>query len=253
MIALIDGDSVAYRPAASCEPTKLKAEREPVEYALGRCNDLMNRILYDTGASSYELYIGGGKNFRHQIDPSYKANRATMVRPEHLEDVRGYLVTKWQARVVEGIEAEDAVGIAAYSSSENVVMCHIDKDLNQYPGWHYNYVTGQTYFVTPREGWKHFYIQLVMGDRVDNIPGYDGKMRQTIPKFLQPLIDKINDCTTDYAMFQVVQEIYELGDEALLRNGRLLYLQKRPDDVYEFPKEPQGPMQQPLDSVVSSN
>lgn len=236
MIALIDGDSVAYRPAASCEPTKAKLEREPLEYALGRCNDLMHRILYDTNASSYELYIGGGKNFRHIIDPNYKANRETMVRPQHLEDVRGYMVTKWHAKVVEGIEAEDAVGIAAYAASEDTIICHIDKDLNQYPGLHYNFVTGETYYVTPLDGWRSFYTQLIMGDRVDNIQGYDGKMRQTIPKFLQPYIDQIQEASSEAAMYQIVHSIYELGDEALLRNGRLLYLQKRFDDEWNPPK-----------------
>jgi hypothetical protein len=235
LLALIDGDSIAYRAAASCEPTKTKLERERLEFALGRCNDTIHKILYDTNAPLYELYIGGGPNFRHLIDPNYKANRSEMIRPEHLEQVREYMVTKWKAKVVEGIEAEDAVGIAAYSCAEDFIICHIDKDLNQYPGWHYNFVTHETYYVTPLQGWRSFYTQLILGDRVDNIPGFDGKMRPKPPKFLQPYIDQINEAQSTEAMYQIVHSIYELGDEALLRNGQLLYLQKEPDDTWSPP------------------
>lgn len=237
MIALIDGDSVAYRPAASCEPTKVKLEREPVEFAIARCDDLMRRILYETNASTYELYIGGGKNWRHEIDPEYKANRKDMVRPEHLEAVREHLVVNWNAKVVDGIEAEDAVGIANTYASEATIICHIDKDLDQLPGQHYNYVTSEQWYVTPLDGLKCFYTQLVMGDRVDNIQGYDGLMRQKIPKFLQPIIDKINACPDEWSMYQTVQEIYELGDEALLRNGQLLYIQKHEGELWQLPTE----------------
>ena len=229
----MDADSIAYRPAASCEPTKTKLEREPLEFALGRCNDLVHKILHDTGATSYELYIGGGSNFRHQIDPNYKANRSEMVRPLHLEDVRSHLVTQWKAHVVDGIEAEDAVGIAANHCDTSFIIVHIDKDLNQLPGWHYNFVTCETYFVTPLDGWRSFYTQLIMGDRVDNIPGFDGKMRQTIPKFLQPYIDQIKAAQSPEVMFEIVSSIYELGDEAMLRNGQLLYLQRNHDDRWQ--------------------
>jgi hypothetical protein len=31
--------------------------------------------------------------------------------------------------------------------------------------------------VSPLEGLRNFYFQLIMGDKTDNIPGYDGKMR----------------------------------------------------------------------------
>lgn len=234
-IALIDGDSVAYRPAASCEPTKKKLERESLDFAIARCNDLMHRILHDTNAMTYELYIGGGKNFRHTIDPTYKANRDDMVRPMWLEDVREYLVTTWKAHVVEGIEAEDSVGIANNYADETAVICAIDKDLNQLPGHHYNYVTGEREFITPRQGWANFYTQLIMGDRADNIMGYDGKMRQKVPKFLQSYVDAVHSATSDFEMFEIVREIYELGDEAMLNNARLLYIWREDGDEYSFP------------------
>jgi len=79
--------------------------------ALLRAEDLMRRIIQDVGADEYRLFIGGEDNFRYQIDPNYKANRKDVPRPEYLQDVRAFLCTEWNAEIVNGIEADDALGI----------------------------------------------------------------------------------------------------------------------------------------------
>lgn len=111
MITLIDADLVAYRSAASCEPTKIKSIQEPLEIAIRRCDDLMNRIIHETQATSYEAYLTGSSNFRYQVDPEYKANRVNMKRPDWLQPVREHLVMYWNALVTDGLEADDMLGI----------------------------------------------------------------------------------------------------------------------------------------------
>lgn len=111
MIALIDGDLICYRCAASVEPSKERPERGTLEIALARCEDLMQRIMSETKADSHEVYISGEENFRYTIDPTYKANRAGKPRPVYLQDVREYLVVRWGAVVSDGIEADDNLGI----------------------------------------------------------------------------------------------------------------------------------------------
>lgn len=236
MIALIDADLIAYRCAASCSPTKNKPFQEDLEFAISRCDQLVNRILHEVNPSSHELWLGGGRNYRYDICPHYKANRVDTPKPLHLEDLREYLVSNYGARVTDGIEADDALGIAQCNSYEESVICSIDKDMKQIPGHHFNFVTGIWDFVTPLEGWRNFYIQLVMGDKADNIQGFDGLMRQTIPKFLNPTIDAIKEANSPQAMFEIVQAIYELGDEALLRNGRLLFIQRHEGDQWLVPR-----------------
>lgn len=237
MIALLDLDIVGYRSAASCEPNKSKAEREPLEFAIARCDDLMRRILHETNASSYKGFISGPENFRYSIDPTYKANRSDKERPAWLEPVREHLVVNWNAIVSDGIEADDNLGISQTMEYDETVICSIDKDLLQIPGMHYNFVTGVWSHITPLDGWRNFYTQLIMGDKSDNIKGYDGLMRQKVPKFLQPVVDMIHSSNSPEEMFGVVLGYYQLGDEALLNNGRLLYIQRKPDDVWEFPYE----------------
>jgi 5'-3' exonuclease len=236
MISLLDLDIVAYRAAASCEPNKSKSEREPLNVALLRCNDLMHRILHETQAESYKGFISGPDNFRYSIDPSYKANRKDVPRPEHLQQVREHLVVEWNAHVSDGIEADDNLGIHQSQGGGETIICSIDKDLLQIPGKHFNFVTNTFSEVNEQEGWANFYIQLIMGDRADNIQGYDGKMRQKVPQFLQPLIDDIKFEQSPLEMYKIVKDVYELGEEALFRNAQLLYIQRKEGDQFVIPE-----------------
>lgn len=235
MISLLDLDIVGYRSAASCEPNKVKLEREPLEFAIARCDDLMRRILHETNAHSYRGFISGPDNFRYSIDPTYKANRVDTERPAWLQPVREHLVVNWNAIVSDGIEADDNLGISQCMEYDETCIASIDKDLLQIPGHHYNFVTGVWTHITPLDGWKHFYIQLIMGDKSDNIQGYDGKMRPKVPKFLQGYVDAINAAGSPREMFDVVADIYELGEEAMIRNAKLLYIWRQPDDYWGVP------------------
>lgn len=104
MHALVDGDIVVWRCAAV-------AEGRPVEEAQGFINNMMNRILEEVGATSWAVYIGGGGNFRKEIYTEYKANRKDMKLPQHLEACREHLITEWGARIVNGMETDDMLGI----------------------------------------------------------------------------------------------------------------------------------------------
>ncbi len=104
MIALIDGDIVAYRCSAACE-------NEPVEIALIRTYDMMQNILDETGASSYKCFLSGDNNFRYTINPKYKQNRKDKVDPIHRQACKDFLVSDWNAIVVDGYEADDALSM----------------------------------------------------------------------------------------------------------------------------------------------
>lgn len=200
----------------------------------------MRRILHATNAREYKLFISGSENFRYKIDPTYKANRDGKPRPEWLQPVREFLVTEWKARISDGIETDDCLGIeqSADHLNQETVICTYDKDLLQVPGHHYNFKKDEWQYITPLQGWANFYTQLIMGDRSDNISGFDGKMRIDVPKFLSGYVSRIHEsCSNPWQMFRVVEEIYELGDEALLRNGRLLYILRHENDEWYPPTE----------------
>lgn len=231
LLALCDGDIVAYRPAASCEkagPDGVRVPVESLEIGIARADELMHRILYETGATSYRIFLSGGENFRHHIYPQYKANRASLPRPEYLQPIREHLVKAWNAEVVVNIEADDAMGIY---QTQDTIICSIDKDMLQVPGRHYNFVKNEFYDINDVDGRRHFWLQMIMGDRADNVPGYDGLMRQKVPKFLMPKITSLEEATTDEEMEAIVKEMY-IDETQFEINKKLFFiLREEPEDT----------------------
>jgi len=73
--------------------------------------------------------------------------------------------------VIEGREADDECAIAQYTHDSPSIICTIDKDLDQVPGHHYDYVRKTFYTTSKDEGECLFYKQVLSGDSTDNIPG----------------------------------------------------------------------------------
>lgn len=222
---LVDGDIVAYRCAASCLRQGVCVD--PVEIAQLRVNELMYRIVQETEATEYKVFIGGTDNFRKAIYPAYKANRKDTEKPPWLEPCREQLIVEWQAVVVNGMETDDMLGI---EQGPGTVIASIDKDLLMIEGRHYNFVKNEFYNISPVDGLRHFYFQLIMGDRSDNIPGYDGIMRIKPPKFLLPKIAELEACSTEEEMDQLVGEMYTDKAQYEINKKLLWILRSFPED-----------------------
>ena len=206
----------------------------------------MQRILTATGATDYSLYIGGNDNFRYGINPEYKANRKDMPRPEWLQPVRELLVVKYGAEICDNIEADDALGIAQSKPADaegnpwykETVIVSVDKDLLMIPGNHYNFVKDEHSTVTALQGKRWFYVQLILGDKADNIFGYDGKARTTVPQFLQPDVDMVMSYTDERDMYAHVLDMYQMhgqGRDVMHMNAQCLYIQHKENDVWSPP------------------
>lgn len=226
---LVDGDIVCYRCAAA-------TEHETEDIARWQTSEMMRRILHETNAMQHRCFLSGGSNFRYDVYPEYKANRNDMPKPKWLQSVREHLVTEWNAKVTDGIEADDAMGIAQCSEHDgDSVIASIDKDMLQIPGYHYNFVRLEHRNISPLEGLRNFYKQLIMGDRTDNIFGFDGKARQTVPKFLAEKVEYLDECMNEADMFAHVREMYN-DDERMLMNGQCLYIcRKDENERWQFP------------------
>lgn len=120
------------------------------------------------------------KNFRYAITEDYKANRKNFEKPFHYQTVRDHLVDKWSAKISRsGWEADDEVSAIGWKSwqeaNDSVVLCSIDKDLDTVPGSHYRWPThnkaGKSYFVSEEEAMRNYWVQVLTGDKADNIRG----------------------------------------------------------------------------------
>ena len=237
-MALVDGDIVAYSNAAS-------AENDPVEVAYMRIDQMMHSILDTTSAGTFRIFLSGSNNFRHTINPEYKANRKDMVDPKWRKLCKEYLVMEWDAEVTDGCEADDAMGINQWLdfSSENTedypgtIICTIDKDLDMIPGMHYSWPIirggatvreGKIYEVSEVEGLRSFYRSMLIGDRTDNIFGVDGIGKVKAAKVIDHL-------ETEVEMFDRVAELYQGDMDRMLMNGKCLWIQREEGKQWEFP------------------
>ena len=237
MINLVDGDLVCYRAAASCEPTKTKEYLEPPEVATWRLHDMIERIATATNSQDFEFYIGGADNFRYNIYPEYKGNR-TKEKPTYLEACRELLVTQYKATIVNGMEADDALGIAQMKYDGNSRICSLDKDLLMIPGWHYQWVNQLEILVSPLDGLRRLYKQAILGDRTDNIKGFDGALRSQCPKFVERIQAPLDEMTNEKEMYDFVHQVYldaNNTQESLDINMQLLYILREENKYWTRP------------------
>lgn len=218
MRALVDGDIVVYRSAAS-------AEEDDQWIAQARADQMIQDILADTGATCYSVYLTGGGNFRRELTADYKANRPDS-RPKHWAAVREFLVTQHKAFVCEGFEADDQLGVDQDKERGTTIIASIDKDLLQIPGKHYNFVRKEFKEVSKDQGLKALYMQSLVGDRSDNIFGIAGIGPVKAARVLDSLLPE------EY--YEACRELYN-DDKRYHLNMKLLYIWQKPNDIWEPP------------------
>lgn len=176
-------------------------------------------------ANEYHFYLTGAGNYRIEeaVTHPYKGNR-TQPKPLHHQFLRDYLVREYDAIMVHGEEADDALG---YNQTENTVICSLDKDLDMIPGWHFNFVKWELYYVDEYEAIKNFWTQMLVGDVADNIKG----IKNIGPKKAAKLFA---DKPTPEEMKCIVGLQYaiheENPEERMTENGRLLWIKRNKNE-----------------------
>jgi hypothetical protein len=247
-ILLLDGDVYAYRCASSCNPTQKKPYQEDEQAALARLEVMVQTTFKATSPKDFECYLGGKTNWRTAIYPEYKANRKDTARPIHLDACRNYLIERYEAQVVEGKEADDALGISQTAYGVESIISTNDKDMRTIPGRHHNPVTGETFFVSPFDALRYFYTQVVLGDKADNIPGYDGALRSVMPKFIERLCAPLQEMTEEWDMYRHVCSVYadygvpiDSTDghriSIMHKHAACLYIQRRENEYWSPPQQ----------------
>lgn len=232
MKALIDGDVILYQIGFTTEDS-------PVEIAHIRADEFITGIILDTHATDYQIYLSDGKdgNFRYKVYPDYKSHRV-QPKPLHYDAIKEHLITRHSAKIAYGMEADDAMSI---NLDEDSVICTIDKDLNQVEGNHFTWEIvrknvvvrpKRLYYVSPDEGMRYFWKQMLIGDKADYIQGIDGIGTVTADKI-------IDNLPNERAIYQVVKAKYQeqWGDEweiEMDKNGKLLWMLRHEEDSWEL-------------------
>jgi 5'-3' exonuclease len=229
-VILIDGDMLVYRVGFACD-------EESEDVAVRTLDNYLSEMVMDLSEhyTSRVVYLTGKGNFRDEVATTqpYKGNRDNKRVPVHKNLLRDYMVSEWNAQVVNGMEADDAIAIKATELDHDVIICSLDKDFKQIPCRMYDYTKKNLNAFNSDDAMRWLYKQALMGDRVDNIPGIHGIGPKKADKIIDP-------CTTEWECYSTCLTHYwdnELDEDRLLESLQLLYLLRSPDDKYEKPSE----------------
>ena len=214
---LIDGDILIYKIATSnevdthwgdglwtlhCDENACKAEVD------AQIEDLGSQLAAD----NYVVALTDKHNFRKDVLPTYKSNRAGKRKPMVLNSLRKYIMEKHNGVIWKNLEADDVLGIMATEPSDDQrIIVSIDKDLKQIPA--FISVDGHVVEETPKrlaDYW--FMLQTLTGDAVD---GYAGLPTVGI-KTAEKLINKYTNVPI-LDLWKVVVELYK--SKGFLRHG----------------------------------
>lgn len=215
---------------------------EPVDHACQNCRTSISGILgaLQLPESAAEFYLSGKDNFRKGLATlkEYKGNRKDVPKPVHYEALRDFITHRYRATVVDGQEADDAIGIRATELGGVGIIVSSDKDLKNIPGWHYDWTKKRLHHVTEREAISHFYCQLLSGDSTDNIPGIEGVGVTKAKRILKGL-------TSEKSLWHAVLAEYTkrypdgyMGrdvKQALVELGQLLWIRRQPNEMWSPP------------------
>ena len=183
---------------------------EPVENALNNVKTVLTEIKSFLsnrfGDVEMEVFLSGNTNFRDDIATIkvYKGNRDPLHKPHWYEEIKEYMKNVWNAEELDGIEADDMLADLQVEDGimQNTCIVSTDKDLDQLAGWHYNWVKDHLYEVSVEQAIHSKYIQILTGDRTDNIEGIPGLGPVGAEKCLEW-------CATVEDYEQAVKEEYE--------------------------------------------
>ena len=255
MHALIDGDILPY------EMGGLKDEwgdTLPFEMCWKAVQNKIASIVEATKADKYTIYLSSPAlptwRYEYATIKPYKGTRKSE-KSRHWEAIRTALVTHYPFKLCCGIEADDGMSIYQYDDyyktvdfmknagtaeglkledSLATVICSRDKDLLMVPGFHYGWASGKQkeqpmWFQEEIAGLRCFYRQLCTGDSVDNILGlFRVGAKSSMVDKLKRLPDAVS--MYDHVLTQYKDRFGSYGEQFLLENARLLWMQRTEED-----------------------
>jgi len=217
------------------------------------------------------IILSGPGNYRERIATvfPYKGNRDPEHKPYHYQALRNHLTQQWGAVVVHGREADDECSILAGRCAANplqferhaervwrsnvrsvlsYIIATIDKDLDQIPGEHYNYLQKVFYNQSAASARLFFFQQCLSGDSTDGIPGCWKIGAVKAEAFIRAHADSSDRqlwtaIVGEYAASQAKADCPYVDRDAAsiaLETARLVYLQKYEGELWNPPGTPHG-------------
>jgi DNA polymerase-1 len=177
---LIDGDLLLFKATAAAEfESNPEGDLWFLSTNLAKARDMwdsqIDAIQRALDSDDLVIVVSGERDFRRELEPTYKGNRKGKRKPLGYIVVREWLYERHPDRVVsqETLEADDYLGILATTpNAPKRIIVSEDKDLKTIPGALYRLGTLQEIGVDEAE--YNWLFQTLMGDPADGYKGCPG-------------------------------------------------------------------------------
>lgn len=258
---LIDGDALAYTCGGADSAGQARINMLGAIAQAKRAAGADDHRVLVTARASHK-----GHRYAVARAKPYQGNRSSGRRPDQWESLRNLMETGQVPNTVitEDLEADDLFAIRAADEPDKYVINTQDKDMRMVPGWHLLWADQRMVWVPPGTfdlwfndklyGRKWFWLQMLMGDTADNVPGLP---KMTKPDGKQALCGEVTalkllaHCQNDADARKVVMGQYNAyyctttnlgaGLEAMLEQAVLLWM-RRSNDLMDVCK-PGGPLE----------
>ena len=216
---------------------------EDFSHAWMRMQQVKKHIMEVIGTKKNVWYLTKGSTLWRNKDATiqgYKANRKDSKKPQAYDYLRERLVSVMKAKILNGVEADDAVAHMGRKYPGKVVIVSPDKDLLTIPGLHLNPMDTAkgVFFVSELEACRYLYGQMLSGDGIDNIRGLHGTVQNpgwSVAAAKKEVAKYYTEGAMQTAVMLAYQQRFPNGlvledesyltwDEILLENANLLFL-----------------------------
>lgn len=241
MNLLIDADITIFRAAAACEREVRYDDDNHVLFS----NALEVWTAVEAQLKGYREVLGdhpmhfaltGPNNFRRGLWDGYKGGRSR--KPLCFAHVKQRMIDELGARMVDGIEADDLLGIwATQGKLKNPVIVSLDKDLKTIPGRIMRPAANKTqepevFTVTEATADYYWLTQTLTGDITDGYKGLPGCGPKVAEKVLARAWQESDGATFLQLGWPAVVAAYEakgLGVEDALLQARMARILRASD------------------------
>ncbi len=255
-VAYIDGDGLAYTQSGPAGTSREQARMNVISKVAGvrraTNTDDVRVLLTEQGSHKGQRYAVA------TVKP-YQGQRSSGRRPENWEYLRQLLEGRDFAFPIIGTreaEADDLFAELAHKADGNVVIVTQDKDMRMIPAYHLtwdDYVLidsrdGADFeFDRKQYGLRWFWLQMLMGDAADFIPGlpkyHDGKGLKLVGEVTAGKL--LGNDPSQYLIKVLTAYTSYYGADAevhMLEQGALLWMRRNPADVLDVCNPAYGPL-----------
>lgn len=239
---LLDSDIIAYKFAAANQKNfdfegdgNIVSYVAPLEDALEEVTTYINELVTKLEADRYIVCLScdSKDNWRKKVLPSYKENRANVIKPELLAPIKEAMRERYECYERPNLEADDIMGILSTHPTlvpGMKIIVSEDKDMKTIPGWLFNPAKDEKpKKITVKEADHYHLTQTLTGDSTDNYKGCPG---------VGPVKAEHILCNGEYSPWTRVVLAYEskglTADDALVQ-ARVARICRHQD--YDFKKK----------------